>query len=60
MSRGHRSCGQNLTLFAVAVVVTMSHLIVQQEGNINGLGILVLTLEFCDLILKRSLVLFGE
>ena len=57
MNRGYRSCGRNLTLFAVTVVVAMSDIIVQQEQNINGLGIFVLTLGFCDLILKRGLVL---
>jgi hypothetical protein len=57
---GHRSYGRNLTLFAVTVVVAMSDLIVQQERNITGPGIFVLIFEFCDLFLKRSLVLFGK
>ena len=46
MNRGYRSCGRDLTLFSVTVVVAMSDLIVQQEQNINSFGIFVLTLEF--------------
>ena len=57
MNRGYRSCGRNLNFFAVTVVVAINDLIVQQERNINGLGIFILTLEFCDLSLKRGLVI---
>ena len=60
MNGVRRSCVRNLTLFAVTVIVVMSNLIIQQERNINRLGIFVFAFEFCDLFLKRSPVLFGK
>jgi hypothetical protein len=38
----------------------MSDLIIQQERNINRLGIIVLACEFRNLFLKCSSVLFGK
>jgi hypothetical protein len=52
--------GNDLTLFAIPVVVAMSDFIIKQDGDIccSGLGVLVFALKICNILLERSLVLF--
>ena len=52
---------QDLTLFAIPVVVAVSDFIVKQNGNVcRCLGVLIFALKICNLLLERSLILFRE
>jgi hypothetical protein len=56
------SYDQELTLFAVPVIVVMSYFVVKQDGDISCrcLGVLVLAFKIGNLVLEGGRVLFRE